>query len=63
MDYSKEEMLKSGTQEQFDINEIREKFISKYCMSRGWDLRNLNPEQLNEIKNQKEYKNPGIILG
>ena len=63
MDYSEYDMLKSGSKEQFDVNQIRERILSKYCISRGWDPSNLTPEQLNEIKNQKEYKNPGIILG
>lgn len=63
MDYSKYNLIKSESNEQFDINQIREQILIKYCTVRGWDQNNLTPEQLNEIKNQKEYKNPGIILG
>ena len=63
-DYSDYEMLKGGeSRETTDSNHVREKFISKYCLSRGWDVSNLTPEQLNEITNHKEYKNPGMILG
>tara|TARA_R110000772_G_scaffold5341_4_gene19181 strand:+ start:4611 stop:4808 length:198 start_codon:yes stop_codon:yes gene_type:complete len=63
-DYSDYEMLKGGqSKETVNLNSIREQFLSKYCMSRGWDVKNLTPEQLNEITTNKEYINPGMILG
>jgi hypothetical protein len=63
-DYSDYEMLKGGqSKETVNLNSIREQFLSKYCMSRGWDVKNLTPEQLNEITSNKEYINPGMILG
>ena len=62
-DYSNYEILKGGqSKETTDLNSIREQFINKYCISRGWDVNNLTPEQLNEITNNKEYKNPGMLL-
>lgn len=63
MDYSNYEMINGQSKEQVDINQIRENIISKYCMARGWDEANLTPEQINEIKSNKEYKNPGMLLG
>lgn len=56
-------MIKGGQSKETDnLNSLRETFLSKYCLSRGWDINNLTPEQLNEIKNQKGYINPGMIL-
>ena len=63
-DYSDYEMLKGGqSKETTNLNSIREQFLTKYCISRGWDVKNLTTEQLNEITSNKEYINPGMILG
>lgn len=63
-DYSKYDMIKGGeSKETYDLNSIRENIINRYCLSRGWDVSNLTPEQLNEITSSKEYKNPGMLLG
>lgn len=63
-DYSDYEMIKGGqNKETRNLESLREKFMSRYCASRGWDVSNLTPEQINEIKTQKEYINPGMILG
>lgn len=63
-DYSDYEMLKGGqSKETTNLNSIREQFLTKYCVTRGWDVLNLTPEQLNEITSSKEYINPGMILG
>ncbi len=42
---------------------LREKFISEYSKSKGWDPKDLTSVQIFEIVSQKEYKNPGLILG
>ena len=63
-DYKDYEMIKGGQgKETENLNRLRETFINQYCNSKGWDSTNLSPEQLNEIKSQKEYLNPGMILG
>lgn len=42
---------------------LREKFISEYSKKKGWNVKELSPVQMLEIATQKEYKNPGLILG
>jgi len=46
-----------------DVKLLRENFISKYATQKGWDANDLTPSQLLEIVEQKDYKNPGMILG
>jgi hypothetical protein len=45
-----------------DLKLLREKFISEYTKKKGWDKNNLSPNQLLEIIEQKEYKNPGLLF-
>jgi hypothetical protein len=47
---------------QEDTNLLREKFINDYSVKKGWDKSNLSPNQMLEIIEQKEYKNPLMIL-
>ena len=42
---------------------LREKFIDEYSKKKGWNPKELSSTQMLEIATQKEYKNPGIILG
>jgi hypothetical protein len=42
---------------------LREKFISEYSKKKGWNNKELTSTQMLEIVSQREYKNPGIILG
>lgn len=42
---------------------LREKFISEYSKKKGWNTKELTAVQMLEIATQKEYKNPGLILG
>jgi hypothetical protein len=42
---------------------LREKFISEYSKKKGWNSKELTSTQMLEIATQKEYKNPGLILG
>ncbi len=52
----------TGLSEQ-ELNLLREKFISEYSQKKGWVRESLTTEQLLEIKEQKGYKTPGMILG
>lgn len=52
----------TGLSEQ-ELNLLREKFISEYSNKKGWVRESLTTEQLLEIKEQKGYKSPGMILG
>jgi hypothetical protein len=42
---------------------LREKFIGEYSKKKGWNSKELTSTQMLEIVSQKEYKNPGLILG
>lgn len=42
---------------------LREKFVVEYSKSKGWNHKELSTMQMLEIANQKDYKNPGLILG
>jgi hypothetical protein len=46
-----------------EVNLLREQFIDKYSKEKGWDKKNLSSNQMLEIVTNKEYKNPGLILG
>jgi hypothetical protein len=46
-----------------EVNLLREQFIEKYSKQKGWDKNNLSSNQMLEIVTNKEYKNPGLILG
>ncbi len=45
-----------------ELKLLREKFVQDYARKKGWDKNNLLPNQLLEIVEQKEYKNPGLLL-
>lgn len=45
-----------------DVNMLREKFISEYARKKGWDKSNLSPNQMLEIVERKEFKNPGLLF-
>ena len=58
------DLIKSSNNPQGDdLKLLREKFINEYSKNKGWDKNNLSPNQLLEIIEQKEYKNPGLLLG
>ena len=46
-----------------DLMMLREKFINEYARKKGWDCKNLTPNQLLEIVEQKAYKAPGLLKG
>lgn len=56
------EMKKSVLSED-EVLLLREKFISEYAKKKGWNFKELTSTQMLEIATQKEYKNPGLILG
>lgn len=48
-----------------DPNEFenkRQQFVAIYASKMGWDVSSLTLEQMNEIKKQKAYQNPSMIL-
>lgn len=46
-----------------EVTMLREKFIVEYAKVKGWNHKELTTTQMLEIATQKEYKNPGLILG
>ena len=58
-----ENNLKKNVLSEDEQNLLREKFISEYSKSKGWNVKELSPTQMLEIATQKGYKNPGLILG
>jgi hypothetical protein len=57
------DLIKSTTNiSKEELNLLREKFVVEYSKKKGWDKNNLSTNQMMEIVEQKQYKNPGIIL-
>lgn len=59
----KNDLIKKQPLSKDEIILLREKFISEYSKKKGWDPKSLTTNQMLEIATQKEYKNPGLILG
>jgi hypothetical protein len=59
----KANLIKSTVLSDQEVSMLREKFISEYSKTRGWNSKELTTHQMLEIANQREYKNPGLILG
>lgn len=55
--------MKKSILSEDEILLLREKFISEYAKKKGWNFKELTSTQMLEIATQKEYKNPGLILG
>lgn len=55
--------MKKSVLSEDEILLLREKFISEYSKKKGWNSKELTSTQMLEIATQKEYKNPGLILG
>jgi hypothetical protein len=55
--------MKKSVLSEDEILLLREKFISEYSKKKGWNYKELTSTQMLEIATQKEYKNPGLILG
>ena len=61
MKMSTENFVKETGLNETDLNEIRETFKVKYAYKKGWNPSKLTVEQLNEIQNQVEWKNPMLL--
>lgn len=56
------DLIKSTTNlSKEELNHLREKFVVEYSKKKGWDSNNLKADQMMEIVEQKQYKNPGIL--
>jgi len=55
-------MIKNTILNDGEIQLLRERFVIDYAKNHGWDPFKLNEDQLLEIKSQKGYQNPGLIL-
>ena len=59
----KDELIKKVALSDEETTFLREKFIVEYSKKKGWNPKELSTTQMLEIATQKEYKNPGLILG
>jgi len=59
----KDELIKKGALSEEETTFLREKFIVEYSKKKGWNHKELTTQQMLEIATNKEYKNPGLILG
>lgn len=55
------ELIKDKKLSDTEVLELRETFVHNYCTNKGWDVYNLSFEQVIEIREHKEWKNPGVI--
>lgn len=56
-----DKLIKETGLSEKDLFELKEAFVEKYAKYKGWDKAKLTTEQLNEIVQQPEYKNPGLL--
>lgn len=56
-------LIKSNPISDEEVTLLREKFIVEYSKKRGWNHKELTTTQMLEIATNKEYINPGLILG
>ena len=59
----KDELIKKVALSDEETTFLREKFIAEYSKKKGWNHKELTTQQMLEIATNKEYKNPGLILG
>ena len=57
------EPIKNQVLSNDEISMLREKFITEYAKSKGWNPKDLTTQQLLEITTTKQYQSPGLILG
>ena len=55
-DISRERQELDDYQKKAEFLNSRMGFVQKYVADRGWDINNLTPEQVQEIREQKEWK-------
>ena len=63
--YNTQELISNNTLESiFNPNELitlRDQFVKVYSETKGWDKKDLTLEQISEIRNHNQWKNPGLI--
>jgi len=57
-----DKMIKETGLSEKDMFELKEAFKQKYAKMKGWNPKSLTTEQLNEIVQQPEYKNAGLLF-
>lgn len=62
MIYEKNEFVKETGLSEKDIKELKEAYVKKYAVEKGWKYDKLSSEQLNEIVQQEGYKKAGLLL-
>lgn len=63
MNEKKSDLIKGQVMTKEETTLLREKFIGEYSKKKGWNPKELSTTQMLEIATQKEYKQPGLILG
>ncbi len=56
-------LIKNSVLTEEETTLLREKFINEYSKKKGWNPKELTTTQMLEIATQKDFKNPGLILG
>lgn len=56
------EMVKDSSLSEKELMDLRESFKIQYSKIKGWDPNNLTVEQLNEIRSDKRWNTPGLLL-
>jgi hypothetical protein len=59
----KADLIKKNPLSDDEMILLREKFIVEYSKKKGWNHKELTTTQMLEIATNKEYINPGLILG
>lgn len=59
----KDELIKKTPLSDEEMTLLREKFIVEYSKKKGWNHKELSTTQMLEIATQREYKQPGLVLG
>jgi hypothetical protein len=59
----KDKLIKKTPLSDEETTLLREKFIVEYSKKKGWNHKELSTTQMLEIATQKEYKQPGLVLG
>lgn len=62
MEYNKKDFVKETGLSENDIKELKEAYVKKYAIEKGWKYKKLSTEQLNEIYQQDGYKKAGLLL-
>jgi len=57
------ELIKNTHLTETDLTLLRERFIQEYSKKKGWNPKELSTTQMLEIASQRDFKNPGLILG